>query len=360
MELLEDWFQHENTETPDTTACVAQIIGQAFAGNPAQRLLFLYGPGGNGKTAFMDLLQLIFGPLCGTLSKDYLLRTRQQPHPTGLTELERRRLVLSEEIKTGARWEEALLKDITGHGQIAVRGMRQNYRKIRPDALPVIPGNAKPTFAGLDEAIKRRFALLPMPNIIPPGKRLNNEDMKAKLGRLSPAAAAWILDGLRDYQQNRGEITLQGSLALATQEYFKEQDVVDQAIRQSTQPEKGAKTPSKHVYEYALKEGIIARHTTRQSFYELLDNHPRWADKIVYRPGNRTREIHDRAPRPDAQPVPNQSCPPRRAAPIRIVSDQRPPTPTFSLSLSFKVLSRKFNRPFCSPDPCNLQLQPQL
>ena len=92
-------------------------------------------------------------------------------HPTDLAGLRGARLVTAVETEEGRRWAESKIKTLTGGDKIAARFMRQDFFEYTPQFKLMIAGNHKPGLRSVDEAIRRRFHLIPFTITIPPAER---------------------------------------------------------------------------------------------------------------------------------------------------------------------------------------------
>jgi putative DNA primase/helicase len=64
-------------------------------------------------------------------------------------------------VSAGAGWDEPKLKSLTGGDPITARFMRQDFFTYEPQFTLWVAGNHKPSFRGVDEAIRRRVLLVP-------------------------------------------------------------------------------------------------------------------------------------------------------------------------------------------------------
>lgn len=134
-----------------------------------------------------------------TISR-HLLRHSQSNHdrhPTDLAGLRGARLVTAVETEEGRRWAESRIKSLTGGEKISARFMRQDFFEFLPQFKLIIAGNHKPGLRSVDEAIRRRFNLIPFTITIPPSERdeLLPERLKAEL----PGILAWMIRGCTDW-----------------------------------------------------------------------------------------------------------------------------------------------------------------
>ena len=96
--------------------------------------------------------------------------SNQERHPTDLAGLRGARLVTAVETEEGRRWAEAKIKTLTGGDRVRARFMRQDFFEFVPQFKLWIAGNHKPHLRSVDEAIRRRFHLLPFMVTIPPSR----------------------------------------------------------------------------------------------------------------------------------------------------------------------------------------------
>src|SRR5262249_34565131 len=146
--------------------------GYALTGSTREHaLFFLYGPGANGKSVFMNTVAAIVGDYAKTAPVDTFIEATHERHPTDLAGLMGARLVTASETQKGRRWDEAKVKTLTGGDKIAARFMRGDFFEYAPQFKLVISGNHKPSLRNVDEAIRRRFHLVPFTVTIPEQER---------------------------------------------------------------------------------------------------------------------------------------------------------------------------------------------
>ncbi|MFL5150930.1 MAG: phage/plasmid primase, P4 family, partial [Microvirga sp.] len=119
--------------------------------------------------------------------------TNVDRHPTELASLRGARLVSANETERGRQWAESRIKTLTGGDRISARLMRQDFFEFQPQLKLFIFGNHKPSLASVDEAIQRRFHLVPFTVTIPPGER--DLDLTEKLKAEWPGILAWMIEG---------------------------------------------------------------------------------------------------------------------------------------------------------------------
>ena len=227
-ECLYQWLDDD----PDTIQTIQQTLGQALIGNPAQRFMFVYGSGKNGKTLFVEALEYALGDFAGRMNIDYIVKKSKHPmHPEGLQVIEGRRLVISGEVPARPpAWNEELLKNITGGDSMTVRGMRQNSRTIVPRTLLVSYGNSQPKLDDVGASMKRRLTLIPFTKIVPEDKLVDFQTMTRKLKKARGEVLGSMLDGLGQFLQNGSRIEISDRVRRKSREYIESEDALTQTL----------------------------------------------------------------------------------------------------------------------------------
>jgi putative DNA primase/helicase len=189
-------------------------------------LFFVYGPGGNGKSVFLNTIVNILGDYARTAAMDTFTASKSDRHPTDLAMLQGARLVSVSETEEGRAWAESRIKQLTGGDRISARFMRQDFFEYQPQFKLLIIGNHKPVLRNVDDAARRRF------NIIPFVHKPENPDrqLEEKLKAEYPAIFRWMIDGCLDWQKNglvRPPVVIE-----ATQAYFDDQDLFGQWLEE--------------------------------------------------------------------------------------------------------------------------------
>lgn len=200
-----------------------QLAGYALTGDTSEHaLFFIYGPGGNGKSVFLNILTSILGNYATTAAMSTFTASNSDSHPTDLAMLRGARLVSVSETEDGRAWAESRIKQMTGGDTITARFMRQDFFQYTPQFKLLIVGNHQPTLRNVDEAARRRFNIIPFIHM-PEAPDL---DLEEKLKEELPAIFRWAIDGCLDWQVN-GLVRPECVIA-ATAEYFSQQDVFGQ------------------------------------------------------------------------------------------------------------------------------------
>ncbi len=176
-----------------------RVCGYALTGDTsAHALFFAYGTGANGKSVLIDTISGVLGDYHKTAPIETFTESRGERHPTELAMLRGARLVTAAETEQGRPWAESRIKTLTGGDRITARLMRQDFFEYDAQFKLFIAGNHRPTLRSVDEAMRRRFHLIPFAITIPPAKR--DEELKDKLRLEWPGILQWMIQGCLDYQ----------------------------------------------------------------------------------------------------------------------------------------------------------------
>jgi putative DNA primase/helicase len=207
-------------------------------------LFFLFGLGANGKSVYLNTLAGILDEYHRTAAIETFTASTVDRHPTDLAGLRGARLVTAIETEEGRRWAESRIKSLTGGDRIAARFMRQDYFEFTPQFKLVIAGNHKPGLRSVDEAIRRRFNLIPFTVHIPPAER--DETLTERLKQEWPGILSWMIDGCLDWQE-RG-LCPPSVVTTATAEYLESEDALTSWMEEKCQRSAQSKTSSTELF----------------------------------------------------------------------------------------------------------------
>lgn len=201
-----------------------RVAGYALTGLTIEHaLFFLYGTGANGKSVFLNTIGGILGDYHTTAPIETFTQSRGDRHPTELARLQGARLVTAVETEEGRRWAESRIKSLTGGDKVAARFMKQDFFEYFPKFKLIIAGNHKPGLRSVDEAIRRRFNLIPFAVTIPVEER--DDKLTGKLRDEWSGIFQWMIGGCREWMQLRG-LRPPEAVSAATAEYLEAEDAV--------------------------------------------------------------------------------------------------------------------------------------
>jgi putative DNA primase/helicase len=184
----------------DLESYLARMEGYALTGSIDEHaLFFLHGGGNNGKGVFMRTTAGVLKDYHRTAPIETFTATNVDRHPTELAMLRGARMVSVSETEEGRRWAESRIKQLTGGDPVSARFMRQDFFEFMPQFKLIISGNHKPGLRSVDEAIRRRFNLVPFSVTIPQAER--DIELSEKLKAEWPGILAWMIGGCLQWQQ---------------------------------------------------------------------------------------------------------------------------------------------------------------
>lgn len=226
------WLSFLDRITGGDTELIAylqRMAGYALTGLTTEHaFFFLYGTGTNGKSTFLDALVACAGNYHRTAQIDIFIDSRTERHPTDLAALHGARVVTATETEEGRRWAESKIKVLTGGDKISARFMRQDFFEFTPQFKLIIAGNHKPSLRSVDEAIRRRFHLVPFAVTIPKAERdlQLSEKLKAEL----PGILQWMIEGCLKWQ--RAKLSPPNAVTTATDKYLSAEDSIGEWINE--------------------------------------------------------------------------------------------------------------------------------
>ena len=143
-------------------------LGQGFFGNPFHKFLFIMGDGGTGKSSLLKIPETLFPLDMVTTLPDWLIyntgRSTMSNHQDGLEGIKTAKFaVFSEEpdAEQNIKLNVKVLKNITSHDLMAVRGIYQKTQQIKPYCIPVFVMNRRIALPdNVGNEIKRRIEIL--------------------------------------------------------------------------------------------------------------------------------------------------------------------------------------------------------
>jgi putative DNA primase/helicase len=200
-----------------------KVFGYCLVGEVKEHeMYFGYGTGANGKGVTLNTIRDLLGDYGMEASIETFVVNPNQRHPTELADLRGARLVTCGETDEGQRWAEARIKMLTGGDPVKARFMRQDFFEFRPQFKLFLAGNHKPKLSNVDEAIERRFRLIPFTYTVPKTDR--DIDLGTKLRAEWPQILHWCIEGCLRWQSEG--LNPPGAVAQATRNYLNQEDAM--------------------------------------------------------------------------------------------------------------------------------------
>ena len=137
-------------------------FGYCLSGDTSEeKFVFIFGPGGNGKSTFVGVMTDILGDYAVVTSIDTFMQRKHAAHPTEIANLAGARAVIANEIEESATFNAVRLKELTGGGAVAARFTHKDFFQFKPQFKLTMMGNHQPRIINVDEAMRRRLVLVP-------------------------------------------------------------------------------------------------------------------------------------------------------------------------------------------------------
>jgi putative DNA primase/helicase len=230
---------------PEMIRYLQQVAGYALTGETGEHCLFyLYGRGRNGKSVFLNMLQWLLGDYAITVPSNLLTLQAREQHPTGLADLHGRRFVSTIEVKDGSRFDESMVKSMTGGDSVRARHMYKDFFEFSPEFKLFIAANHKLVIDGTDEGIWSRIRLIPFLETIPEEER--DPRLAEKLRDEAEGVLAWAVQGCLEWQKYG--LYEPEAVRRATAEYREESDSVGEFLASCCIFEPGASIGARDLF----------------------------------------------------------------------------------------------------------------
>lgn len=230
----EAWQKYLDEVLPDkdTQDFLQRMVGYSLLGYPAERCLaVLHGPGGTGKSRFIEILSTLMGSYGATAAPSlFRSKTDDRGGPSNdLNDLRGTRLASVSELDSGIRMDEALVKRLTGLDRITSRGLYEENQTWTPQCVIWLATNHHFRISSDDGAIWERIKVIPFT------QKIENKDpfILDKLVLEADGILNWMLEGLRAYK-TRG-LSSPPEVDMAVEKYQIEQDTVMEFLRDMTE-----------------------------------------------------------------------------------------------------------------------------
>lgn len=246
-----------------------------LGGNDEQRLVFHYGTGANGKSAFMEALGRLAGSYRAVVSPDTIAGEQQRDGSKANSDIARlhsTRFVTIEELPRGTPLKENLIKALTGGTRMVARFLQKEIFEFDPVFTAVLTGNDFPNVSGGDYGIFRRLLITRWGVTIPEGERIPFGQLMARFDAERSGILNWLVAGALLYLNEGLDKFVPDEVRATTEDYRAERDNVGVWAEASLTPMLGSSVKAgeafKHYTEWCEKNGL--RPASQRSFGDRL------------------------------------------------------------------------------------------
>jgi putative DNA primase/helicase len=189
---------------------VQRATGSALIGLQMEDLiLFLIGPGGSGKTTYLEAARCAIGDYGTPVPFDIFLEKKHSGGTTPeLASLPGVRMVTSAEPKESVGLDVARLKMLSGGDEVMANPKYLKPFTFQPVFTIVLATNHAPKASGADTGLWRRLKMIPFDRVIKDPDKKVRLHLAGKIEgdeadpRHQEAVLTWLVQGARDYIQH--------------------------------------------------------------------------------------------------------------------------------------------------------------
>lgn len=200
-----------------------RFLGYCLTGETReQQFVIAFGSGRNGKGTLLNLISEILADYAKTTPTDVLYSKKFDKGSNDIARLAGARYVVASEGEKGKRFDEPLIKKMTGQDMLAARFLYKETFEFMPQFKLILMTNDKPVASEDDAALWARIQLVPFTQKFEGAKqdktlieKLRSEQEKAGIMR-------WLVEGCLEWQ--RVGLNPPEEVVQATAEYRSEND----------------------------------------------------------------------------------------------------------------------------------------
>ena len=181
---------------------VQKAIGYSLTASTQEQVMFiLYGKGRNGKSVFLEIVAKILGDYAMGIQANSLMARKNSSngHNEDVARLKGARVVITSEPNENERFDEGLIKQLTGDTRVTASFKGGRVFDYQPTYKIWLATNHKLIVRGTDDGIWRRLPLIPFTVQIP--KEKVDKNLIQKLERELPAILNWAVEGCLLWQK---------------------------------------------------------------------------------------------------------------------------------------------------------------
>lgn len=277
-------FMHDLTGgDKELQAFLQRMLGYCLTGDTSEKVL-AYAWGSNSDTGKSTLIRTV-AALMGNYHDSvdvsaFIGNSRGDRVPADLARLPGARLVTATEPAAGQAWDEKRIKSITGGDEISARFLYGQWFTYTPQFKILIVGNHEPELRQVDDALVRRFVILPMNRKVPRERQI--EDLSQRMvAEEGPQITAWLVEGCQLWLAEG--LALPDAVRTQTKEYLGDQDLMQVFVDERCQLVKEAEVSRHALYgewrrfcfergeEPGGERGFKGRFRVKADRYDLRD-----------------------------------------------------------------------------------------
>ena len=225
---------------------VQKAIGYSLTGFTREQCMIIgYGDGANGKGVFKDMLSYIFDDYVKCPQAETISQIRQGSEASpDIINLMDARLVVCVESNKGVRFNEGLIKQLTGEDKVTARRLYCEPTSFLPQFKLWLFTNHMPEVVGTDKGIWRRLKVIPFKLDLSEEKK--DKHLKEKLMKEAEGILWWCIQGIHLYLEEG--LKEPDAVIQLVHEFKEESDILGLFLKECTIHKTGAKVQAKDLY----------------------------------------------------------------------------------------------------------------
>jgi putative DNA primase/helicase len=188
----------------DLSSYMQRVIGYALYGRVTEkRFWFFYGPPDAMKSTYLFAVSRVFGDYAVSAAfGTWLVQTNTGGNRGDLVALMGARLVTSVEVRKGARFDEEILKRVTGGDPLVAAAKYEHEVTFDPSFALVLAANDAPSIRDDDAGLWARVQRVPCTHPVPKEKQDRTMAQRLSAPDVRRAILAWAVEGCRAWQRD--------------------------------------------------------------------------------------------------------------------------------------------------------------
>lgn len=230
-------FLEEAQPDPEIRECFRLVLGSCLVGVQYEHLfLFLYGPGGSGKSTALNTIVNVLGDYAVGLSDEFLRVRSTGKHDEGVARLEKKRFAVTQEVPGASMWNWNKINALTGNDTITADMKYKPVRDFKTQFLLAAFGNERLRLPRVDKSVSDRLRLIPFLNEPKFSDPKLIDDLENEMDRIF----GWLLEACFDYLKlclfskeltgQRSSIPVPKALQNEIEEYLESEDMFHELV----------------------------------------------------------------------------------------------------------------------------------
>lgn len=265
-----------------------RAVGYSLTGATSEEVMFLLlGPGGSGKSTFVEAIKATLGDYVMTADFETFLKRSASGSPRNdIARLNGARFVVACEVDEGKALAEGVVKTLTGSDTVTARYLYKEAFEFKPRFKLWLVANHAPEVSAFDSGMWRRIRQIPCRNAIAAEKQ--DPKVKAMLqdsSKAGPAILKWAVDGCLAWRRE-GRLCVPKSVVEATNDYRADMDPLKDFIEEHCvlAPDKSWASEGITQAYQLWAEGVGARRLSPKQLGQALRSHGCSSSKITKGP----------------------------------------------------------------------------